>query len=409
MRGWIDPDDRLWRHPSERRPSRPDRAADGYSGPASSRTGAPGARVAVPWLICGSLFVALIVAAACVIVADTGETTSANPSLDMPHSAPTTEPGSSRLTSADDVDAVVAGVRPSTVAVDVTDAEGTATVTGLVVESGGIIVTTARALAGAKRITVIEPDGSRQPADLVGTDQRSDLAALRIDDDLPAVTFDDDDPAAGSVAMAVAMRPSTTDSEQSPLVYAGTVVSSGMTVDADAVTATFAATSVRAPLDDDDLGCPLVDSQGHVLGLLELTTHVGASDVSVFLPSTLVAGVARQLVSSGTVDHGWLGVQGTTPAPAPMTTTATASHSAGAVLASVVKDSPAALAGLDAGDVVTAVDGAPVHSMPDFMTRLYPDPPGTTIAVTFERSNITETTQVQLADPAAETTGATSP
>jgi S1-C subfamily serine protease len=57
---------------------------------------------------------------------------------------------------------------------------------------------------------------------------------------------------------------------------------------------------------------------------------------------------------------------------------------------------------LAAGDVVMAVDGAPVHSMSELMTRLYPDPPGTTVNLTFEQSQATETVEVQLADPDAE-------
>ena len=75
----------------------------------------------------------------------------------------------------------------------------------------------------------------------------------------------------------------------------------------------------------------------------------------------------------------------------------------------MTKGSPAALAGLDAGDVVTAVDGAPVHSMAELMTRLYPDPPGTSVVVTFDRSGVTGTTEVELADPAAASTEAASP
>ncbi|HXW38482.1 MAG TPA: PDZ domain-containing protein, partial [Acidimicrobiales bacterium] len=112
------------------------------------------------------------------------------------------------------------------------------------------------------------------------------------------------------------------------------------------------------------------------------------------------------LVASGEVDHGWLGASGPTdasapPSPSPSVTDASipaATHADGAVLASVASDSPAALAGLAAGDVVMAVDGAPVHSMTELMTRLYPDPPGTPVAITFERASTTQTVEVQLAD-----------
>ncbi len=406
MRGWIHPDDRLWRHPSEGRPTLVD--ATGENGIDTATTGNLGRHGAAPWLICGSLCIALAVAAVAVIVADTGQSTTSALTTSFPfvRSAPTTEPGSVNVLSGYQIDNVVASVRPSTVALRVLRPAGAATVMGLVVEAGGIVVTTARAVTGATRITAVEPDGSRQPAGLVGVDPRSDLAVFHIADDLPAATFDDGDPSAGSVAMAVTMRPRRR-AQPAPLVYAGTVLSSGMAVAGDPVTTTFAATSVRAPLDADDLGCPLVDDHGHVVGMLEFTTRLGRSKVAVFLPGALVAGVARQLVSSGEVDHGWLGVEGSAVTAVPMSSTlvtspASTAQPSGAVLTAVVKDSPAALAGLAPGDVVMAVDGAPVHSMSELMTRLYPDPPGTSVDVTFQRSQATETVAVQLADPDAE-------
>jgi S1-C subfamily serine protease len=414
MRGWIHPDDRLWRHPSEGAPTPLGATTGNRLGTVTG--GNLGRQGAAPWLICGSLCIALAVAAVAVIVADTGQDTQSAVTTSFPlvRSAPTTEPGSGNVLSGNQVDSVVASVRPSTVVLRVFRPGSVATVIGLVVEDGGIVVTTARAVTDATRITVVEPDGSRQPAAFVGIDRRSDLAVFHIADDLPAATFDDDDPSTGSMAMAVTMQPRQ-KAQPAPLVYAGTVLSSGEAVPGDSVTANFAATSVRTPLDTDDLGCPLVDDQGHVVGMLEFNTRLGASKVAVFLPGALVAGVARQLVASGEVVHGWLGVEGpasaaspvsstlvTEPAPASASASASASQPSGAVLSAVVKDSPAALAGLAAGDVVLAVDGAPVHSMSELMTRLYPDPPGTTVDLTFEQSQATETVEVQLAEPDAE-------
>jgi serine protease Do len=354
--------------------------------------------------------VALVVAAAAVMVADTGEesTSALTTSFPFVRSAPTTEPGSGGVTGDTRVDTVVAAVRPSTVALRVVQSGKHMTVMGLVVESGGILVTTARVVIGATRITAVEPDGSRQPAGVIAIDRQSDLAVLRIADDLPAATFDNDDPATGSVAMALSMRPRR-KSEPTPLVYAGTVMSSGTPVAGDATTAVFATTSVRTPLGRSDLGCPLIDDQGHVMGMLELTNGTGSSKVAVFLPAALVAGVARQLVSSGRVDHGWSGFEGSTTPPSTLALSTPSSHPTGALVGSMAGDSPAALAGLVAGDVVTAVDSAPVRSVSELMTRLYPDPPGTSVAVTVERSQAPMTVQVQLADPAADSAASTSP
>jgi putative serine protease PepD len=320
--------------------------------------------------------------------------------------APTTEPGGGPVVMASL--AMMSAVRPSTVVMIIERSSGTTVTTGLVAEAGGFIVTTWEALSGAKSVTVIEPGGSRQVATLVGFDQPSGLAVVRISDDLPAATFDNGDPATGTGAIAMALEPGRPSHESpTPVVYSGTVVSAGQAVDADDVTSTFAATAVRAPLSHDDLGCPLVNGAGHVSGMLEKTVQDGASTISVFLPAGLVLGVARQLVSSGAVIHGSLGVD-TSDADPPAATSsyvgAASTPAAGARLDSVVAGGPAALSAMQPGDIITAVDDYPVRSSAELTTRIYPDRPGTTVQVTLNRGGAPMTIPVTLAaaDPDAQ-------
>ncbi|MBV8462834.1 MAG: PDZ domain-containing protein [Acidimicrobiales bacterium] len=413
IRGWIDPDDRLWRHPSEIGSRATSDRRPGTAGPRSTSgaeaalltSGHLGRRGVAPWLICGSLAIAIAVTAVAVAVADTGEgsivaTTTAWPT----DSAPTTDPGTALGTRTEELDAALATVRSSTVALHVVRGSGASTVMGVVAEAGGMVATSARGIAGATRITAVEPDGTREAAVVVGVDRTSDLAVVRVPDDLPAANLDDAALGTGAATAAVMLRPRRHAAPTS-LVYAGTVVAAGTTVPGDSVTATFASTAVRAPLSGSDLGCPLVDRSGHVVGMLEATTGSGAARDAVFLPATLVAGVARQLVASGTVDRGWFGAEGSAATEASATATVASLPSAstgGALLTSVTSDSPAAEAGLAAGDAVRAVDGAPVHSMAELMTRLYPDPPGTSVAVTFVRAATAQTVEVQLADGDAD-------
>jgi len=134
---------------------------------------------------------------------------------------------------------------------------------------------------------------------------------------------------------------------------------------------------------------------------LEESARNGTSTMAVFLPAELVLGVARQLVDWGTVDHGWLGVQ-TSDA---VSTTVTASTSNGATppligarLDSIESQSPAADSDLEPGDVITAIDSSSVHSDTELRTRLYAEPPGETLQVTFDRDGVSMTTSVMLAD-----------
>lgn len=402
IRGWISPDDRLWRHPSESgTPASP-------MVPASTpvRTHRAG-----PWIAGGATacVLAALVATGLAIMttgtADQGDGAGQARVASLP-GVPTTEAGTSRMPDASAIAGMVSVARPSLVALRIGTATGTVSGTGIVVESGGIVVTASRLVSGARTVTVIETDGSRQTADVVGLDDHSGLAVLRIADDLPAATFNVTDPAIDSVAVAMALRPGPrAGAPPSSKVYAGMVASAGRAAGADPATDPLSASVVDAPLAGDDIGCPLLDASGQVSGLLESTGTAGGTTAAVFVPAEVVLGVAQQLVTSGAVDHGWLGVQASdagTPDPLPghpvTTTVAETAGVDGARLDAVDPDGPAAAAGLQAGDVVVGVDGNPVHSKSELDARLYPDAPGTELDLSLVRDGTTLTLPVVLAD-----------
>lgn len=402
LRGWIPPDDRLWRHPSESGQHFivPEPAGVATAQPSNQARSGP--RIVGGATAC--LVVALVAAGMIMVANGTDQHNPSNPAgLAALVGSPTTDPGLGRTDAAGAIAAMVDSVRPSTVLLRIHRRTGVSSTTGVVVESGGIIVTPAPVLSGARSITAVEPDGTRQPATVVGIDQRSGVAVLRIDDDLPAAIFDNGDLSVGSIAIASTLRPGRkSHALPSSLVYAGAVVSSGQAADLDAQTTSFSATTVRTPLAHDDLGCPLLDGNGHVAGILEMTRGKGASTTGVFLPSELVLGVALQLVASGTVDHGWMGMKvrdadtATTASDSAVMTSTSVSD--GARVDTVDFGSPAATAGLQPGDVITGIDGYPVHSAAELQTRLYPDPPGTDLALSFERGTTIATVPVVLAD-----------
>jgi S1-C subfamily serine protease len=407
LRGWIPPDDRLWRHPSElSQQQRPIRTGVGEpSSEPHRRTGA---------LIVGGTTACLLLAVLAVGLA-IAATNSAEPdgTPGAPRTAtltgtPTTEPGASSLAATSQIDSMVAAIRPSTVAVRVERSRGTTVTTGLVAEAGGIVVVASEALAGARAISVVEPDGTDQQAELLGSDRPTGLSVLRIGDDLPAAVFDAEDPSVGAMTVAVAMEPGRQSGDvPAPHVYGGAVVSSGRSLTVGSVPASFAATSVAAPLTSRDLGCILLDESGNVSGMLDAVQGTGSATRSIFLPGELVAGVVRQLVSSGVVDHGWFGVgtiDGYPPSTA-STVAATTSPAAGASVTSVDADSPASAAGIEPGDLIIGLDGHRVVSAADLATRLYADPPGTALAVTVERAGGTFTTAVVLTDAGADAPG----
>ena len=401
LRGWISPDDRLWRHPSETGPL--------ISGAQTRPGGPPETTTRIrtgPWIVGGAtacLVLALLAAGLVMTTNDGTSSADGAPGAGSLVGSPTTEPGVHQAARVSAIPAMVSSIRQSTVALVVDRSGVDSDAMGLVAEAGGFIATSSDAVSGARSITVIEPDGSRHVAGLVGVDRTSGIAVLQIDDDLPVATFDQSgDLATGTVALAMSLEPGrASGAVPSPEVYAGTVLSSGEAVGLDPVTTNFAATEIAADLSTGDLGCPLLDGKGAVVGMLETTSQRGSAPVSVFLPAELVVGVTRQLVSSGSVDEGWLGVgtgNATAPTASPVGTITTASTPIGVVLDSVDDGSPAADAGLEAGDVIDAVNGEAVHSPAELRARLYVEPPDATVQITLVSGGSILTRSATLAD-----------
>ena len=364
LRGWIPPDDRLWRHPSE--------AGAGTGGIPSvpdQGLGLPRGRTTT-WIIGGATacFLIALVAAGFAVSATGGDDgASGTPAPMHLNSAPTTEVGAATVVAASKVDTLVDAVEPSTVALRVERAGSATVATGLVAMPGGIIVTTASAVEGARSITVTEPGGTSYPGTLVATDAPTGLAVVRIAEDLPVFPFDQTEPDVGGWGVAMSLVASGRHGARPVAdVYAGAITSitpvghRGLsTIDAS------------LPLGSVDVGCPLIDPDGDVVGVLESVRRSDGSQASAFLPAQLVLHVVEQLVESGKVDQGWLGID-VRSAPG------SAASPAGALVVAVAPGGPAATGGLADGDVITGVDGIPVGSPADLMTDLYalgPDTP----------------------------------
>jgi serine protease Do len=135
------------------------------------------------------------------------------------------------------------------------------------------------------------------------------------------------------------------------------------------------------------LGGVLLDVQGHVIGILDGETTSGTGAAGVFIPSPLALGVANELAATHQVAHGWLGV-----------TAADLPGACGAVVLSVLPDSPAAAAGLSPGDVIDDVNNHKVCSLAELQSRLYIAPPGELVLVGTSTGSGQSTMTVTLAD-----------
>jgi serine protease Do len=241
---------------------------------------------------------------------------------------------------------------------------------GFVIDPSGLIVTNNHVVEDADDITVTLNDGTSLPAKLIGHDEKTDLALLRVKPKapLPAAHFGDSDRARiGDWVIAI-----------------GNPYGLGSTVTAGIVSARdrdIAAgpyddfIQTDAPINRGNSGGPLFDMQGNVVGVNSaiFSPSGGSVGIGFAIPSNMVRQVIDQLHQYGQTRRGWLGVR-VQQVTSDIAEGLGLPTSEGALVADVTANSPAAKAGVESGDLVTAFDGKPV---PDSRTlpRMVADTP----------------------------------
>ena len=364
----LPPDDRLWRHPSEVAEAGP----TAVRGPArAAASGAPRVVTVVALTSCISMLLTIGVVA---VVRPFRVDDAGGGSVPM----------SPALSSVVDVAALTARVRPAighVRAVGASDDGSDAVGSGVLIAADGLMLTAHHVVEGASAVVVVLDDGREVAARLLGGDPDTDIAVLDLDggsfpvatllpagDDVvgtPAVTIGAGGGVAGTAMAAAAsaagpvVRATNVDAVRQEAAVAGRKLVDMIRTDA-----------AMAP------GCAggaVVDADGRVIAIA--SANVAGTDggraVGYATPIAVATSVARQLVESGRVVRGWLGIDG-------------ASRD-GALVHQVRPESPAAFAGLRPGDVITAVDGAPVASMSALVVQLRARKPGDTIVLVIQR------------------------
>jgi len=361
LRGWIDPDDRLWRHPSEVAGSGPTRNLPFVPNPAPRRNH----RNAVMVLV-GVGAVMAVVAWVVVLLSPASDHPLESSTQDSAAGGPmTTLAGVQNA-----LPAVAAETGHSIVELQASTSHGTVLLVGVAVAEGGLVATTADLLGGLRRIAMVGPDGKLQAATVVATDKTSDVALVSVPLALPVATFADDSGLdSGSPDMALSFVPAGGHAAvlrctDGAVTDVGTAITSGPASTMPSITSSPAMPTLLG-------GEPLLDDDGAVLGIL-YDPDTGSSPAT-FLPSDLVVGVADELRSRDRVVHGWLGMQGTD-----------APDGGGAKVAEVQSGGPASGV-LQVGQLIVAVDSTPVRTMAELRARLYVLPPGTAVTLSVQQ------------------------
>ncbi len=228
---------------------------------------------------------------------------------------------------------------------------------GFIVDAEGHIVTNHHVIKDASEITVILKDGTRLPATVKGHDARTDLAVLKVEHDqpLPQVTFGDANSArVGDWVVAVGSPYGLGGTVTAGIISArGRDIQSGQYDDY---------LQIDAPINRGNSGGPLFDGSGRVIGVNTAiySPSGGSVGIGFAIPSSLAQPVVAQLTANGSVERGWLGVQIQAVTETVAQSLGLEEHQ-GALVASVVPDSPAYRAGLRPGDIILRMDGEPLQ------------------------------------------------
>lgn len=249
---------------------------------------------------------------------------------------------------------------------------------GFIISPDGYVVTNNHVVEGAREIVVSLADNRQFPARLVGRDPPSDLAVLKIDErDLPYVSFARAaTPQVGDWVVAVG----------NPYGLGGTATAGIVSAQGREIGEGYVSfLQIDAPINSGNSGGPSFDLQGRVVGVNTaiLSPTGGSVGIGFAIPADLAQSVTEQLIKSGRVVRGYVGVgvQDLTPA---LAMRLNARGERGAVIVEVRSGGPAA-GRLRPGDIVTGVGDQPVTTAGDLMRMIANTQPGSELALNVMR------------------------
>ncbi|AKX95276.1 serine protease Do-like HtrB [Moorella thermoacetica] len=252
--------------------------------------------------------------------------------------------------------------------------------------TNGYIVTNNHVIAGAGRITVSLDREQTYPATLVGADERSDLAVLKVQGpNLPQARLGDSSTLQVGETVVAIGNPLGREFARSVTVGVISALNREVTVPGSrGVEITLRVLQTDAPINPGNSGGALVNLRGEIIGINSVKIAAsGVEGMGFAIPINDVRPIIDQIITRGYVTHPFLGVynlQEITPEMAQWY-----NIPVGVYVGGVFKDGPAAKAGLQVGDVITAVENQKVATYDDIQRLINKKSPGDQVTVTIRR------------------------
>jgi serine protease Do len=263
---------------------------------------------------------------------------------------------------------------------------------GFFISADGYAVTNNHVVDHAKTVQVTADDGTIYTAKVVGTDPKTDLALLKIDADkqFAYAQFSDQPPRVGDWVVAVG-----NPFGLGGTVTAGIVSASGREIGASPYDDYL---QIDAPINKGNSGGPAFNMDGKVIGVNSaiVSPSGGSVGIGFDIPSDTAKLVVNELKQKGSVTRGWLGVQ-VQPVTAAIADSMGLNKAEGALVDQPQPDSPAAKAGIKAGDIITAVNGTAIKDARALAQQIARSAPGSSAKLSVLRDGKTDTIDVTLA------------
>jgi 2-alkenal reductase len=287
-------------------------------------------------------------------------------------------------------------VLPAVVTVLNRGINGSGSGSGFIINKEGYIVTNNHVVEGGREFSVIYAQGGAEPATLVGTAPDFDLAVLKVDGPVPAVAEWGDSGELPLGANVVAIGSALGRYQNT--VTAG--ILSGFNRELGGLRALL---QTDAAINSGNSGGPLINTAGQVIGINTAVVRGGLSNnaegLGFAIPSNVASNVVRQLIQTGEAKLAFLGIQYQPLNPKLVGETGL-SVSQGAMLREIVAGTPAARAGLQAGDIVIAINGQSIDDRHPLVSLLLEHTAGETITLEFLRDGNTLQATITLAERA---------
>jgi serine protease Do len=244
---------------------------------------------------------------------------------------------------------------------------------GFFISADGYAVTNNHVVDKAESVQITTDDGKIYSAKVIGADPRSDLALIKVEGgSFPYVKLSDRAPRIGDWVLAVG-----NPFGLGGTVTAGIVSARGRDIGAGAYDDFI---QIDAPVNKGNSGGPTFDTEGNVIGVNTaiFSPSGGSVGIAFAIPADTVKTVITQLKDHGAVTRGWIGVQIQPVTPA-IADSLGLKSTQGALVAEPQAGSPAAKAGIEAGDVITAVDGQAVKDARDLAKKIGAMAPKSTV------------------------------